>query len=494
MIAAELRPTVVDQSWFIWGAALVIGFPILVIVLGEITNQLRRRGSPVATPLRFVRDLLLPGVVILLFMRFVIELSTRSTLSRSWTTVVWLFGIGIVLSLVTSIVFSTKNTDSWRGRAPRLFIDIVRFSLVAIGAAVIVSTVWGVNLGALFAALGVGGIVIGLALQDTLASLMAGVALLSEKPFTVGDWVVVGDVEGKIVDINWRTVRLQNREEDLIVIPNIVFGQQLVLNNSRPDIVHIEVVPLGFSYDDPPSKVHDVIFDVAMSTPGVLHDPLPQIRTVAFNDFSVDYEVWLNVVSYDEMPRIRSEFMTRVWYAARRHSLTIPFPIRTLQNYDAHSTDAASESAVADRRVGALADLHVGGVDLTVAAADSEILEFAPGETLLHEGSRSNGLGVIMSGSATASVITDTGAVIAVLTLSAGDFYGELSAFADEANRLNVIADTDVDVVLVPRHAVQDIARRSGRFSVELEQVVQSRRAVIDRAVAATTSDEVVRS
>ena len=223
-------------------------------------------------------------------------------------------------------------------------------------------------------------------------------AILSEKPFAVGDWIAVNDTEGKVEDINWRTVRMITREADEIIIPNIVFGTQMVLNNSSPDARHIEVVPLEFSYDDPPNKVLDVLRNVADSVDGILHDPPVEVRTLEYKYFSVGYEVWFHISSYDVLLDIRSEFMTRVWFAARRHGLTIPFPMRTIHRRD---DDRAAELRAADqktRSVDSLSTLSRGPDVAAELAGGSGIEHCGAGEYLQHEGGRSAALSLVLTG------------------------------------------------------------------------------------------------
>ncbi len=118
----------------------------------------------------------------------------------------------------------TRPKASWRSRAPKLFQDLIRLLLVAIGAAIVLSVVWRQDLGGLIAALGVGSIVLGLALQETLGNLMAGIALFFEKPFSAGDWISVGGKSGQVVQITWRSVHLRTAERNLLVLPNSTAG------------------------------------------------------------------------------------------------------------------------------------------------------------------------------------------------------------------------------------------------------------------------------
>ncbi|MFM7538472.1 MAG: mechanosensitive ion channel protein, partial [Planctomycetota bacterium] len=85
---------------------------------------------------------------------------------------------------------------------------------------------------------------------------------------------------------------------------------------------------IGFSYDDPPNRVKEVMLDMLSDTPGVLSDPPPAVRTINYADFSIIYHMGFSVARQEELAATRDRIMTRLWYVARRAGLTIPFPIQ----------------------------------------------------------------------------------------------------------------------------------------------------------------------
>ena len=133
--------------------------------------------------------------------------------------------LNAALAFLNLMLFNPSRAASGRVRIPKLLLDILRFFFVVCGAAVIISTIWGVNLGSLVTALGVGSVVIGLALQDTLGSLFSGIALVSARHFRVGDWVRFGNDEGPVLSQNWRTVTIKTRSGDALVMPNGVIAR-----------------------------------------------------------------------------------------------------------------------------------------------------------------------------------------------------------------------------------------------------------------------------
>jgi small-conductance mechanosensitive channel len=200
----------------IWSIALIVGFPLLVLVCGELSQRVRF----LTTPITIVRNLVLPVLVILLFLRNILKLSSDNDWVKTIETLFWIVVIHAALALLNSLLFSRVKTDTWQARVPKLLLDLSRLFLILLGTAIVLATVWKADLAGLVAALGLSSIVIGLALQDTLGSIMSGIALLFERPFSVGDWLRVGDLVGQVIDINWRSVRLQTLEREMVIIPH----------------------------------------------------------------------------------------------------------------------------------------------------------------------------------------------------------------------------------------------------------------------------------
>ncbi len=492
------------QPWFQWGAFLVIGFPLGVILLGELGSRLERRQSRFVQPVLLLRNLFLPLAVAVLFMQRVLELRNvdgdgPSVILQMAGTLAAVIGLAVMLSLVRELVTAGGTSTSRLTQAPRLLVDIARVVLLFVGTLAILSTIWGLSITGTFAALGIGGLVFGLALQDTLASLMGGIAILSEKPFTVGDWIDIDGVEGKVTDINWRTVRIRNRQEDLIVVPNIVFGNQMIINNSQPELDHIEVISLGFSYNDPPNTVRTMLTEVIAGTPNIVEDSPVDIRCTSYDDFSIGYEVYLRMESFDVMPMVRSHFMTRIWYAAKRHEINIPFPIRTLHHYDAGSMPEGESPELVQRRVRALTGSKIPesvaetleAEQAASAAAErstdaNHVLTFAAGELLQLEGGGSRGLGLILSGTAAGMNANNE-----VVTLSDGEVFGEQAMLGTKPNLLTIRALTDVEAVVISGTAVDRIARSDIAFADEIQAIVQSRRAAVARIKPIDLTEEV---
>jgi len=470
-------PQVSADLLFFWAIALVVGFPLLVIALGELIYRLQRRSKPLADTLRAIRNLVLPVFVFMLFVQHVLKLPASNVLVKSIQTLFWLCVIHAALSLLNAILFGQVKGDTWRSRVPKLLIDLFRLFLVLLGGAIVLATVWNADLAGVVTALGVSSIVIGLALQDTLGSITSGIALLFERPFTVGDWLRVGDLVGQVIDINWRAVRLQTFESEMVIIPHKLISSEIIRNFSQPLRLHAERIRIGFSYNDPPNLAKQVLHATALETQGILLQPEPQIFTVSYDDSAITYEVKFFIQDYGDLEEIRDRFMSRVWYAAQRNNLTIPFPFRTLYNFHGPTsrTEGTSKKFTESlQSIPAFVPLEQSETSESLFRGIT-LQHFGIGEQVVRQGYVSNALYIIVSGQAVMTV-TDAGEERDILPLKAGEFFGEMTLFSGELSPLSVTAVDDLEVMMISATVVNQMIERQPSFAREISQILELRR------------------
>lgn len=241
-----------------------------------------------------------------------------------------------VTSLIGIVIFDVVLTRT-RFRVPSLVRDLIHLSILG----VIVLTILyqrGLDPLSLLTTSAVLTAVIGLALQNTIANIFAGLALHLDRTLGINDWIKVGDNVGRIAEIKWRSTLLWTEDGDLLILPNGQLLDAEVLNLSRPDNVQREQITVGFHYRHPPNEVKPILLDAARSTPGVLIDPKPDCILTDFADSAITYTLRYWIKDYTHHATIESDVRTQVWYAAQRAGLEIPFPIRTLVMANAATT------------------------------------------------------------------------------------------------------------------------------------------------------------
>jgi len=321
-----------------WVFLLIISVPLVTILLGETIDRLRLRNSNFLSFARGLRAIVLPTTILYILAKYVLNLSApvtgadgelRNTISYS--LVLTIFYIGLSYGVLRFLGDMRKEPDpkAWENRIPGLFKAVL--SAIAIVIPIIfILEASGVKLGSFAKYAGFTVAAIGFALQDALSSITKGILLVIDKPFAVGDWIEIDGIKGEVTDISWRSTRLRVSGNDIVVIPNLIISDNSVYNFTAEDISYRDDVVLGFSYDDPPNRVKDIMQKVMQDCPDIAKVPAPRVYTISYDDFSIGYRLFFWVDEYRsamEQERIRDDLMTRVWYAASRGGLSIPFPI-----------------------------------------------------------------------------------------------------------------------------------------------------------------------
>jgi len=456
----------------LWPAvALSLGFPLMMFVLNEIIGVFEKRGVALARTLRTTRNFVIPSLALYAFTRYVLELPSTETATRIIATVFWVCLLYAVLGLVNDVVFGSARPGTWRERMPKLFADLARFILVAIGAMVIYSSVWGHEIEGALAALGVGSIVIGLALQEPLGNIVSGLMLLFERPLNVGDWVTVDGVTGKVIEINWRSVHIQTPTRELWIVPNMQLYKGAFSNLSRPTPHRTEVLQLGFSYDDPPNRVKEVLHELLTSTEGVLADPAPAIRTIDYSDWSVTYRVIFSVARQEDVGVTRDRFMTSLWYAVRREGLTIPFPIQ--MEYSPGENPGAPAVPAHEW----LRDLpRFRAAVKPDTAPTPRVIDYAANDTVQSPKARPHGLALIVRGKARLLAPNQTGEQIQVGEIGPGECFGDQMSAGGSTNDLTIVAAEDLKVMVFDSKAMSELFNRSPALATEIGDAIEARR------------------
>ena len=465
-----------ESPTLIAAIALALGFPLLHLVLNELINACHRRRISITPTLRSLRNLVLPSLALAIFVRQVMELPREETWVRLVESAFWVCLLIAVLTFLNDVIFGAAEKGSWRERVPTLFRDLARVLLVGLGAAVIYSQVWDQEITGALTALGIGSVVLGLALQEPLGNIVSGLMLLFERPLNIGDWITADGVTGKVIEINWRSVHIETPTRELRIVPNVSLYKDAFSNLSRPTPLRTETYEIGFSYDHPPNRVKEVLLEVLSTTPGVLADPAPGVRTVNYADFSVIYRMIFSVSRQEDLAATRDRVVTRIWYAARRAGLTIPFPI-TMEYSPGENPSAPQPTP--DDLVGAFPRYKMARATVAPSAppmAGAVVREFAAGEVLQGPGVKQQGFNLISRGSAQLTAPDQANQPVQIAVLGPGEFFGDHGVGANQEPGLVLTAMTDLVVIYFPQEEIEAMLAKSPALSAEVGEAIDTRR------------------
>jgi small-conductance mechanosensitive channel len=244
--------------------------------------------------------------------------------------VITLSAARVVSGLVRTVTLSRSGVAG----SATIFVNITRILVLAIGVLVVLQTL-GISIAPLLTALGVGGLAVALALQDTLANLFAGVHILAARTVQPGDYIRLSTgEEGYVADINWRQTTIRQLSNNLVVIPNGQLAKTNMTNFSRPDQQLTVLVQAGVGYDSDLEHVErvtlEVVAEVMRQITGAVPEHEPAIRFHTFGDSRIGFTVILGVGEFSDQYRIKHEFIKRLHQRYRREGISIPAPTRTV--------------------------------------------------------------------------------------------------------------------------------------------------------------------
>jgi small-conductance mechanosensitive channel/CRP-like cAMP-binding protein len=363
--------------------------------------------------------------------------------------------------------------------APTLVRNI--FSIVAFSALfllIFTGIFRNVNLGALFTTSAIFGVILGLALQDTLGNFFAGISLQADRPFQVGDVITVGTQRytGVIEEITWRAVKIRTFANHIIEINNTTAAKEPIEVAPRNNL-NARVVFFNALYTDSPAKTIHVVREAVREADNVSQMVPPVVRIRNLGDNGVDYEVkyWLDdYAKYNDTDALIRE---RIWYAFRRAGLTFAYPTRTLHVDRPRRADIHDgEGGVIAERLSAVdifAPLSPEETSMLAQAAVSHV--FAAGETVIRAGDPGSSMFVVHNGRVGVQ-IHDKGKLRTVATLNEGDFFGEMALFTGEPRTANVVALEETEVLEIGHKAMKRVFDTNPDLVESLSYIIVERR------------------
>jgi small-conductance mechanosensitive channel len=206
---------------------------------------------------------------------------------------------------------------------------ITQYIIITIGVLISFNFV-GINLSSLTVIFGLLSVGIGFGLQNVTSNFISGLIILFERPISVGDRVVVNEIEGDITEINIRSTMVRTVNNISIVVPNSEFVSKDVINYSHGDPTYRLDIDVGVSYDSDLDTVLKALTEVAENNSSVMKNPKPEVHLIEFGDSSWKMQLrsWIpNVKNY---PKIRNELNQAIVRTFRKYNIVIPFPQRDL--------------------------------------------------------------------------------------------------------------------------------------------------------------------
>ena len=472
-----MEASFLEQSSFLWGMGLVIGMPILVLALGELGERWARQGNPLAQGVRQIRHVVLPVFVTLLILRYLIGITDDAAWMRSLETLLWLIVAYAGLTILRNISqFGGLYPTTWVSKTPGLLFIIARAIMIFWVVMHVLSGVWGFDLSQYATSLGLGSMAIALALQDPLSNLVSGFLLLADRPFQNGDWCQIDGRWLLVQQTGWRTTRFESYAEGAtVVMPNGNLGKANIINYGQKGSLHVMRHMIRLSHDDPPNVVKQVILEVLQSVDEVLEHPPPEVMTYEYEDNAIVYRMSY-YIDFWNWGYARDHVYTQLYYAIRRHGLTLARPLSFRGGMHALKPQRSVQQIADTLRASSLfTSLPAETLDRLVTA--TSIHDYAEHEYIVRQGKPDDGFYVIVTGDVLVTMQVGSGPAQHIAYYTAGDFFGEMALLGNEPSPVGVLAITDVRVLMIDGHVITQLIDQSPQFALEMNFFIEKRQA-----------------
>jgi len=451
---------------------IVVLYPLITILFSEFERWLDRKNSPYGRIIHQVQVMLFPAIAIYILLSnlagFDDDKADESgiVLTKIVLTVAASLSIFIVLGTLNIFLLQRKKTGALLANIPGLLLDMIRLILVLLGVALIISYVWSVDLTGALVGLGVGGLVLGLALQDTLSALFAGLSMLSTRNFKEGDWLKAGDYTGKIVTIDWRSVTIETSVLTLVVIPNSELARSAFVVESTDSRPYCGLIYLNFAHDDPPEKVIKMLKEVADATTLALPDPEPWVVLTNYKKVGVEYLVMMYVPHRNQAFDLRSEFNRRLWYAAERSRLHLIGAHHRLQQV------IKNKYSTFEQRYNALKSNNLFDTDeekLEPLARASSLHRYGANEWGLEAGDTFNRLHILVEGTLEVRSSNDD----YLNPLSKGGFFVSRAFLNGGPSPIGLFCKDECQVIEIPQQVMMTFLDENPSQSIRFEAIIE---------------------
>jgi len=402
--------------------------------------------------------------------------------------------ISLVVFAIESLrtgVFDALMGSGGRRPVPAIFRDILFAGIYGLAALLFSGLVLHLDLTPVLTGSAILSVVFGLAMQDTLSQLFAGLAIHADSPFKIGDWITLEDVTGRVIEVTWRSTKIVTTRHQLHVIPNATISKGRIANHQGFTRHHAELVEFSVSYDDPPSQVRSVFDKVVRRIPDILDNPAPDLVIREFADSGVHYQAFLWIVDAGQARLIRGQFLELLWYHLRRSGLSIPYPTRTIHLVDQEKRreETVQEIEAVLRGIDLFACMDEGSIGWLAKTART--VHYKAGERIFTRHDIGDSLFVIRQGLVHLTIDPEQRRVTRPFAiLEEGGLFGEMSLLTGEARTASADAATDCDLIEIDHHQLAPLLEEHPEFLQRISLVIADRQARID-AVQADHPDDV---
>lgn len=396
--------------------------------------------------------------------------------------IVWMALVVSIIRFLSFLIFSTVLRHSTQSEISSLLRTVISIIIYIVSFFIIFQSQYpGVQLAPLFTGSTIIGIVVGLALQDTLGNLFSGIALQADQPFQVGDVIAISNRGSGVVEaVSWRGVKIRTFQNKLLVMSNSVMGKETIEVAPR-DNLNARVVFFSTIYTDSPAKTIVAVREAVRQIDNVSQKIRPVVRIRNLGESGIDWEVKYWAEDYAKHNDTDALIRQRIWYVFNREHIEFSFPTRTV-----HMEPKLPEITIEEALDAATE--HLNNVSIFSPLSDEEIEKlaqestrrvYAPGEAIVRKGQEGNSMFVVLRGVVNVQLPQNDG-VKTINTLRENDYFGEMSLLTGMPRSATVVAAEETEVLRISKHALKPIFEANPELVKSIVDIIEERRLLLD--------------
>jgi small-conductance mechanosensitive channel/CRP-like cAMP-binding protein len=363
------------------------------------------------------------------------------------------------------------------GRQPReskLVQDLLAALVYLAATFAIVADVFDLPVKGLLATSGALAIIIGLALQSSLGDVFSGIVLNIERPYRVGDWIILDDsLQGKVIETNWRATHILTGNQDVAIIPNSVIAKSKLVNCSTPTKIHGASIRVKLEPSLTPAAGCNLLKEVLLGSTHILRTPEPTVTIKDLSAEMMDFELFFSVTDVGAVDQAQNELFDRVFRAAAAAGA----------RFSPRLAGSARKAAPEDKAEAGIPERLLAGISLfsTLTAEEKAALashmqrkDYKAGEVIVKKGTVLRALCIVSDGVLVGSA-EENGRKVEVTRLAPGDFFGEVGLLTGEPLNGELTALTRAVIYEISKDALSPLLKARPSIAEELSESLATR-------------------
>ena len=401
-------------------------------------------------------------------------LENANFLTRNFVEYGVQIGVWLSAAFLMNRMIGVLFWDGFIGRlsdrpVPRLPRDLTAMVLFSVAVLAIISTVFQRDITSMLAASGVFGVIVGLALRTVILDLFMGLAIHIERPFKIGDWLMIHQnrvethIIAEVIEINWRTTRLRTTRNNMVVVPNSKMGDTIVTNYMEPK-PHFRIdLDFTIDFEVPSERVLRVMtagLKAVTDGEGILDDPVAEVRIKDSTLEGAEYEVRFFILPAKISPNEARHVVNRSVLEHLIHSGITPAHAKEeifLQRRERRALDASLDEDLYQLLTRTELFRKLNAAEFAAVFREMRKRDLTEGETLYAQGDAGDSMFICVEGLLASAITVRGQGEVKVETLRAGQHFGEGTIFKATSRSTTVTAEADSLVYEIERHVIEPL-------------------------------------